>query len=137
VIENCAAPREPGGGTWIVKEIQDAYTLLHKQGFAHSVESWSGDQLVGGLYGVAIGKVFFGESMFMRETDASKVAFATLVDKLTRDGFELIDCQQQTRHLASFGARPIARAEFLHRLGELINSTELDDLRSAWTPCSA
>jgi leucyl/phenylalanyl-tRNA--protein transferase len=75
--------------------------------------------------------------MFMRETDASKVAFATLVDKLTRDGFELIDCQQQTRHLASFGARPIARAEFLHRLGELINSTELDDLRSAWTPCSA
>jgi leucyl/phenylalanyl-tRNA---protein transferase len=134
VIESCAAPREPGGGTWIVKEIQDAYTLLHKQGFAHSVESWSGDQLVGGLYGVAIGKVFFGESMFMRETDASKVAFATLVDKLTRDGFLLIDCQQQTRHLASFGARPIPRAEFLQRLAELINSTELDDSRSAWTP---
>jgi leucyl/phenylalanyl-tRNA--protein transferase len=134
VIESCAAPREPGGGTWIVKEIQDAYTLLHKQGFAHSVESWSGDQLVGGLYGVAIGKVFFGESMFMRETDASKVAFATLVDKLTRDGFQLIDCQQQTRHLASFGARPIPRAEFLQRLAELINSADLDDSRSAWTP---
>ncbi|MFM7293428.1 MAG: leucyl/phenylalanyl-tRNA--protein transferase [Burkholderiales bacterium] len=137
VIENCAAPREPGGGTWIVEQIQDAYTLLHNQGFAHSVESWAGDQLVGGLYGVAIGQAFFGESMFTRQTDASKVAFATLVDKLTRDGFRLIDCQQQTRHLASFGARPIPRAEFLQRLAELINSNELDDHRSAWKPCLA
>jgi leucyl/phenylalanyl-tRNA--protein transferase len=134
VIEACAAPREPGGGTWIVKEIQDAYTLLHKKGFAHSVESWSGDQLAGGLYGVAIGNVFFGESMFARETDASKVAFATLVHKLQRDGFRLIDCQQQTRHLASFGARPISRAEFLQRLSELINSASLDEKRSAWSP---
>ena len=134
VIEHCAAPREPGGGTWIVKEIQDAYTQLHKQGVAHSVESWLGDQLVGGLYGVAIGNVFFGESMFTRETDASKVAFATLVEKLTDDGFRLIDCQQQTRHLASFGARPISRAEFLQRLGELINSASPDDFQSAWAP---
>ncbi len=133
VIEACAAPREPEGGTWIVKEIQDAYTQLHKKGFAHSVESWSGEQLAGGLYGIAIGKVFFGESMFARETDASKVAFATLVHKLQNDGFELIDCQQQTRHLASFGARPISRAEFLQRLAELINSDELDDKRSAWS----
>ncbi len=134
VIEACAAPREPGGGTWIVKEIQDAYTALHKKGYAHSVESWHGEELAGGLYGVAIGRVFFGESMFARKTDASKVAFVTLVEKLVADGFRLIDCQQQTRHLASFGARPIPRSEFLHQLTELINSDELPDRASAWSP---
>lgn len=131
VIEACAAPREPEGGTWIVPEIQDAYTALHRKGFAHSAESYLDGVLVGGLYGVAIGKVFFGESMFTRETNASKVAFATLVAKLTQDGFRLIDCQQQTRHLASFGARPVARAAFLRHLGELINSSEP---HSVWNP---
>ena len=134
VIEACAAPREPGGGTWIVKEIQDAYTALHEKGYAHSVESWHGGELAGGLYGVAIGRVFFGESMFARKTDASKVAFTMLVEKLVADGFCLIDCQQQTRHLASFGARPIPRTDFLQQLGELINSTDTDERPSAWSP---
>jgi leucyl/phenylalanyl-tRNA--protein transferase len=86
------------------------------------------------LYGVAIGRVFFGESMFARKTDASKVAFTMLVEKLVADGFCLIDCQQQTRHLASFGARPIPRTDFLQQLGELINSTETDERPSAWSP---
>ena len=131
VIEGCAAPREDGGGTWIVDEIQNAYTALHKMGHAHSAESWRDGQLVGGLYGVAIGKVFFGESMFARETDASKVAFATMVNKLRADGFQLIDCQQQTKHLASFGARPIARALFMQHLAELINSKASQSVWSA------
>ncbi len=133
VIEGCAAPREPGGDTWIVEEIQNAYTQLHKQGFAHSAESWIDGELAGGLYGVAIGRVFFGESMFANVSDASKVAFATLVQKLQNDGFRLIDCQQQTRHLARFGARAISRSEFLQRLGDLINSPLPDDAPSAWT----
>lgn len=125
VIAGCAAPREPGGGTWIVPEMQAAYIRLHQLGFAHSVETWgpgeNGGELLGGLYGIALGRIFFGESMFTRATDASKVALVALVDKLNRDGFELIDCQQETRHLASFGARPIPRSEFLQRLQELIN----------------
>ena len=126
VIAGCAAPREPGGGTWIVPEMQDAYIRLHQLGIAHSVESWvagdNGDELIGGLYGIALGRMFFGESMFTRATDASKVALVALVEKLRRDGFELIDCQQQTRHLASFGARPIPRQAFVRRLTELIES---------------
>ncbi len=134
IIEGCAAPRDavanPGGGTWIVEEIQNAYTALHKKGIAHSAESWRDGKLVGGLYGVAIGKVFFGESMFSRETDASKVAFATLVQKLREDGFKLIDCQQQTRHLASFGARPIARSTFMQHLKEYI---DIEALGSVWS----
>ena len=125
VIAGCAAPREPGGGTWIVPQMQAAYIRLHQLGFAHSVETWgpgeNGGELLGGLYGIALGRIFFGESMFTRATDASKVALVALVDKLNRDGFELIDCQQETRHLASFGARPIPRSEFLQRLQELIN----------------
>ncbi len=133
VIAGCAAPREPGGGTWIVPEMQQAYLRLHRLGVAHSVESWvrgeHGEELVGGLYGIALGRMFFGESMFSRATDASKVALVALVDKLRRDGFALIDCQQETRHLASFGARPIARSDFVHRLRGLIN---LPDHTSHW-----
>lgn len=125
VIAGCAAPREPGGGTWIVPAMQAAYLSLHRRGVAHSVETWYRGELVGGLYGIALGRMFFGESMFARMTDASKVALVTLVGKLVRDGFELIDCQQETRHLASFGARPIARADFVRRLGELINFSEV------------
>ena len=125
VIAGCAAPRDPDGGTWIVPEMQEAYIRLHQLGIAHSVESWipgeNGDELSGGLYGIALGRMFFGESMFTRSTDGSKVALVALVDKLRRDGFELIDCQQQTRHLASFGARPIPRRDFVRRLKELIN----------------
>ncbi len=121
VIAGCAEPREPDGGTWIVPEMQEAYASLHELGVAHSVESWQNEKLVGGLYGVALGRMFFGESMFARETDASKVALVAMVEKLKRDGFELIDCQQETRHLARFGARPIPRQEFVQRLQELIN----------------
>ena len=124
VIQGCAAPREPGGGTWIVPEMQEAYMALHRLGVAHSVESWRNGELVGGLYGIALGRVFFGESMFSQETDASKIALVALMEKLVRDDFALIDCQQQTRHLASFGARPIPRHEFVQRLQELINSKE-------------
>jgi leucyl/phenylalanyl-tRNA---protein transferase len=122
VMQACAEPRPGQGGTWIVSEMIEAYSHLHQQGFAHSVESWQDDQLVGGLYGMALGKVFFGESMFARRTDASKVALVALVDRLKRSGFQLIDCQQETRHLTSLGAHPIPRAEFTQRLKELINS---------------
>ncbi len=125
VMHACAAPRSEDGGTWIVPEMIAAYTRLHERGVAHSVEAWVHDEegqntLVGGLYGVALGNVFFGESMFSRQTDASKVAFATLMEKLKRDGFALIDCQQETQHLASFGAAPIARNVFVKQLRQLI-----------------
>jgi leucyl/phenylalanyl-tRNA---protein transferase len=140
VIAGCAAPRSedtpPGEGTWIVEDIQRAYTQLHLRGVAHSAESWLEGKLVGGLYGVAIGRVFFGESMFTRETNASKVAFVALLDKLKADGFMLVDCQQQTRHLASFGARPISRQDFLRALAELINSEHETEPISVWTPPS-
>ena len=129
VISACSEPRQQGGGTWIVAEMQVAFAQLHALGVAHSIESWRDGKLVGGLYGLALGRMFFGESMFARETDASKVALVALVDKLKRDGFELIDCQQETGHLASFGARPIARDNFVQRLKELINSNQIN---SAW-----
>ena len=131
VIAACSAPRRKAGGTWIVPEMRLAYAELHAMGVAHSIESWRDGELVGGLYGLAIGRMFFGESMFTRETDASKVALVALVDKLKQDGFELIDCQQETRHLASFGARPIARAEFVQRLKVLI---DLKQSTSVWRP---
>ena len=131
VIAACSAPRRKAGGTWIVPEMRLAYAELHAMGVAHSIESWRDGELVGGLYGLAIGRMFFGESMFTRETDASKVALVALVDKLKQDGFELIDCQQETRHLASFGARPIARAEFVQRLKVLI---DLKQSTSMWRP---
>ena len=129
VISACSEPRQQGGGTWIVPEMQVAYAQLHTLGVAHSIESWRDGKLVGGLYGLALGRMFFGESMFARETDASKVALVALVDKLKRDGFDLIDCQQETGHLASFGARPVARDNFVQRLKELINSNQMN---SAW-----
>lgn len=136
VITACAAPRTPEGGTWIMPEMMQAYTRLHQLGLAHSVESWivreAGDELVGGLYGVALGRVLYGESMFSRVTDASKVALVALVKKLQADGFELIDCQQQTRHLANFGARPIPRREFTQRLQELITFDSTNLPHSAW-----
>lgn len=125
VIDNCAnAPRDGQRGTWITPEMIDAYCELHRRGIAHSVESWRDGQLCGGLYGMALGRVFFGESMFARETDASKVALVHLVALLRRQGVPLIDCQQETAHLGSFGARPIARATFAGHLTELIHSTE-------------
>ncbi len=121
VIAACADPRPGQAGTWIVPEMREVYLQLHEMGFAHSVESWSGGELVGGLYGIALDRMFFGESMFARATDASKVALVALVARLRADGFGLIDCQQETRHLASFGARPIPRRDFTQRLAELIH----------------
>jgi leucyl/phenylalanyl-tRNA--protein transferase len=124
VIEACArTPREGQRGTWITPEIERAYSELHRRGYAHSVESWRDGELVGGLYGLALGRIFFGESMFARETDASKVALVHLVDKLRDLGVPLVDCQQETGHLAALGARPIPRDRFAAHLGELIHST--------------
>ena len=116
VMLGCAAPRKDHDGTWITADMLAAYTRLAARGFAHSVEVWLGGELVGGLYGVAIGRMFYGESMFSRRPDGSKVALAYLVPQLARGGFEMIDCQMSTPHLASLGAREIPRAEFLDRL---------------------
>jgi leucyl/phenylalanyl-tRNA--protein transferase len=124
VIRGCAAaPRDRQYGTWITGEMVDAYQRLHRLGYTHSVEAWHDGELAGGLYGLALGNVFFGESMFARRTDASKVCLAALVALLARRGATMIDCQQETEHLASLGARPIARREFARRLDELIHST--------------
>ena len=100
-------------GTWITAEMKEAYILMHKLGYAHSVETYSEGKLVGGLYGLSFGKIFFGESMFYLQKDASKVALWHLVDRLLEWGFELIDAQQETGHLKSLGARPISRESFL------------------------
>lgn len=115
VVESCAAPRN-GGGTWITPAMRSAYAHLAELGFAHSVETWCEGDLVGGLYGVSLGRMFFGESMFSRRPDASKVALAHLSRQLTAWEFELIDCQIVNDHLASLGARPMPRADFLDRL---------------------
>jgi leucyl/phenylalanyl-tRNA--protein transferase len=119
VVGACAAPRRSeGGGTWITDEMRAAYLELHRRGLAHSVEIWRRDQLVGGLYGVQLGACFFGESMFSRETDASKLALSALVRRCLATGIALVDCQMETGHLASLGARPVARAEFQSLLAE-------------------
>lgn len=117
VIQACAGVRtDSGEETWITDEMIEAYVRLHKSGYAHSIESWHDGKLVGGLYGVALGRAFFGESMFTLKTDASKVAFVHLVDQITRLKFHFIDCQTTTEHLKRFGAREIPRREFLARL---------------------
>lgn len=121
VMRACAAPRPGAGGTWISPAMIAAYTRLHAAGYAHSVETWRDGRLVGGLYGVAIGRMFYGESMFSREPDASKVALVHLARQLERWGFGLIDCQMETAHLASLGARTLPRAAFTARLAELVN----------------
>jgi leucyl/phenylalanyl-tRNA--protein transferase len=121
VIEGCRQPRRRESGTWITDEMADAYAALHRGGFAHSVETWLDGELVGGLYGVALGRAFFGESMFTRVSDASKVAFVALARQLEHWDFGVIDCQMNTAHLASFGAREIPRAEFTRRLLELVH----------------
>lgn len=112
VMARCAEPRPDQDGTWISPDIRAAYHRLHERGYAHSVESWLDGELVGGLYGVALGRVFFGESMFSRVSDASKVALAHLARHLEQAGFAVIDCQMTTAHLASMGGREIPRAEF-------------------------
>lgn len=112
VMQACAAPRKNQAGTWIHPEMVAAYSALHELGLAHSVETWVDGKLVGGLYGIALGKVFFGESMFSCVPDASKIAFVHLVRQLAQWNFVLIDCQIRTAHLASLGAREIPRTEF-------------------------
>jgi leucyl/phenylalanyl-tRNA--protein transferase len=121
VMRACAAPRTGQDGTWISADMRAAYEQMHALGYAHSVETWIDSELAGGLYGVAIGGMFYGESMFMRRRDASKIALVHLVHQLEARGFGLIDCQMRTPHLASLGAREIPRSEFSQRLGELIN----------------
>jgi leucyl/phenylalanyl-tRNA--protein transferase len=121
VIAACAATPRPGqNGTWITSEMQQAYLRLHALGHAHSVETWRGGELVGGLYGVAIGRAFCGESMFSHVTDASKIALAHLCRFLAGRGFGIIDCQMETAHLTSLGARPIPRDDYLARLAALV-----------------
>lgn len=119
VVEACAGPRSYGSGTWITTEMANAYGRLHELGWAHSFETWHDGRLVGGLYGVALGGIFFGESMFSRMTDASKVALVHAVEFLVVEGIELIDCQVASAHTASLGAVEIDRDEFLGRVAEL------------------
>src|SRR5262245_29454788 len=117
VIEACAeTPRRRGEGTWITPEMRAAYQRLHELGFAHSAEAWREGELAGGVYGVALGGCFFGESMFARRPDASKAALSALVRQLERWGFELFDCQMHTPHLARLGAREWPRSRFLRHL---------------------
>lgn len=114
VIGHCAMAERPGqDGTWIVSNMVEAYRRLHNMGFAHSVEAWQSGTLVGGLYGIAIGRVFFGESMFSKVSDASKVAFVQFVGALEQWGYQLIDCQIETDHLNRFGAQNVPRREFV------------------------
>jgi leucyl/phenylalanyl-tRNA--protein transferase len=131
VIRNCSTVhKNRDGGTWITDEMIAAYSDLYEAGVAHSVESWLGETLAGGLYGISMGGVFFGESMFNIRTDASKVSFVTLVQQLSKWGYSLIDCQVTTKHLMTFGAREIPRNEFMHRLG---NALEYSLPSSKWS----
>ncbi|MDI9364825.1 MAG: leucyl/phenylalanyl-tRNA--protein transferase [Flavobacterium sp.] len=121
VINACKATERKGqDGTWIKNEVVEAYTHLHKLGIAHSVEAWQNNQLVGGLYGIKLGKVFFGESMFSTISNASKYAFISFVQQLKSEGIVLIDCQVYTEHLESLGAKMIMRQQFVHLLEQLI-----------------
>jgi leucyl/phenylalanyl-tRNA--protein transferase len=126
VIRACAEPRERESGTWITDEVVDAYTGLHRRGLAHSIETWIDGRLAGGLYGVSIGRMFFGESMFARVPDASKIALAALVRLLLDEKVRVIDCQQNTRHLASLGGREIRRRDFLALLRTAVNAAPID-----------
>jgi leucyl/phenylalanyl-tRNA---protein transferase len=124
-IRACAAPRRSGADTWLNAHMIESYEELHRRGYGHSVETWAGDELVGGLYGLQLDRVFFGESMFSRERDASKVALARLVEECHRRHIELIDCQIASSHLASLGARELSRNEFvslLHRWARRVPS---------------
>ncbi|HEX7155698.1 MAG TPA: leucyl/phenylalanyl-tRNA--protein transferase [Burkholderiaceae bacterium] len=126
VIHGCAAPRPGQDGTWITPAVLAGYGELAARGLAHSVELWRGGRLAGGLYGVALGRMFYGESMFSRAPDASKIALATLVEVLLREGVAVIDCQQNTAHLASMGGREIARSEFCAHVAGSIGQPPID-----------
>ena len=131
VIQHCAGPRPqyPNGGTWITAEMLEAYTRLHELGYAHSVETWQEGQLVGGLYGVALGGAFFAESMFTKVDDASKVALVSLVRQLQAWGFSLMDCQQSSPHVLALGAEAIPRRKFLTHLA---GAFALPERRGRW-----
>ncbi len=130
VIQACAGPREQSSGTWISDEIMDGYCQLHALGYAHSSELWRNDELVGGAYGVCIGRMFYGESMFARVTDASKIALAYLVEFLRAHEVKMIDCQQETDHLASLGGRTLARSAFISQMKAAIAQPAIEN----WTP---
>ncbi len=129
VIAACAKPRKYSDNTWITTDIYRSYVRLHQQGHAHSVEVWFNNELVGGLYGIALGQVFFGESMFHTKTDASKVAFVSLIEQLKIWNYQLIDCQVHTDHLISLGAEEIDRSAFMQLLEQYC---ELPAASSAW-----
>ncbi len=132
VMRACAGPRRSGPGTWINEAMLAAYTQLHQRGYAHSVELWHNGQLVGGAYGICIGKMFYGESMFAKVSDGSKIALAHLVAFLRQHGVTMIDCQQQTAHLASLGASPIARADFIKHLNWACASEPITNWTTNW-----
>jgi len=129
VIHACAQPRDGIDGTWISNQIIEGYCALHKMGHAHSSELWLDNHLVAGAYGVSIGKMFYGESMFALVPDGSKVALAYLVDFLRHHGVQMIDCQQETSHLASLGAKPIRRAEFIALMKTAISEPDIQNWR--------
>lgn len=129
VVIQCAAARGALPGTWITEAMQQAYRAWHRTGGAHSVETWIDGELAGGLYGISLGGMFFGESMYTRVTDASKIALAYLVEFLRRHGVAWIDCQQQTRHLASLGARPVPRHAFVRHVQQAATAPQ-----PPWTP---
>ena len=132
VIRACAEPREPGGGTWISPAILAAYEHLYELGFVHSVEAWRDGELVGGLYGVALGRAFFGESMFCRVAEASRAALAGLVTLLRQRGACLLDCQQETPHMLRMGARLVQREDFLRQLRAALMGEGWRDGRQSW-----
>ncbi len=129
VIAACAAPRAPHAGTWITPDMQNAYGKLNELGCAHSVEVWQGDELVGGLYGVSLGRVFYGESMFSRVSNASKFALKSLCEKLVSKNYKLIDCQLESEHLLSLGAQTIPRAKFI---AEMDAALQFDEEFKTW-----
>ena len=129
VIRNCRHPRKDQDGTWITDDMEDAYIELHELGFAHSVETWQGDELVGGLYGVSLGRMFFGESMFTITANASKAALISLAVKLQSLSFDCIDCQVHTKHMETMGARYIVRTEFIDLLA---SSLKHKGLTGSW-----
>ena len=137
VMQNCQKSfrKGQGAGSWITSGMIEAYYHLHILGYAHSVEVWKNEELVGGLYGIALGKVFFGESMFTKENNASKFGFITLVKKLQEKSYWLIDCQQETKHLESLGAKPIPRIDFLEILEKNEDEeTEIGDWTAIFQP---
>lgn len=136
VIEACSTVRRDGFGTWIVDGMKNAYRELHQHGVAHSVEVWHGDELTGGLYGVSMGNVFFGESMFSRQTDTSKIALVYLVRQLQQWGFSFIDCQVYSEHLGSLGARQISRPDFIRLLNKHCDQYHISKIQQGLWYCT-